>query len=252
MKNFSLSAVVTGEPLTMTSREIAELTGKEHRNVMRDIRAMLVELYGEGGVLGFEHTLVNPQNGQSYPIFRLPKRETYILVAGYKVKMRAAIIDRWQQLEDTQKASVAVAVASPVSVLADSVDRGLLTKRSAQGILKAWIFAQHPGIQSAMNVAAKPSPSTKKSSKSKPDPKHPVRTKLIPPGGLEGCNFVVGEIAEYVVGGAQELSRAMREFGLVDNNGTPTAKSRGLVTHKSPNGYHWKVAALLRVLSGCH
>jgi Rha family phage regulatory protein len=85
--------------MTMSSQEIAELTGKEHRNVMRDIRAMLVELHGEGGVLSFEHTLTNPQNGQTYPVFNLPKRETLILVSGYNVQMRAAIIDRWQELE---------------------------------------------------------------------------------------------------------------------------------------------------------
>lgn len=42
--------------LTMTSREIAELTGKEHRNVLRDIRTMLTELYGEAGLPSFEHT----------------------------------------------------------------------------------------------------------------------------------------------------------------------------------------------------
>lgn len=90
-------------PLTMTSREIAELTGKRHDNVMADIRKMLVELNGDAGLLTFQDTQVNEQNGQSYPIFRLPKRETLILVSGYSVEMRARIIDRWQELEEQQR-----------------------------------------------------------------------------------------------------------------------------------------------------
>ena len=85
--------------LTMSSLEIAELTGKRHDNVMRDIQGMLGEL---GGVLSFEDTYTNPQNGQSYPIFNLPKREALILVSGYSVVMRAKIIDRWQELEAKQ------------------------------------------------------------------------------------------------------------------------------------------------------
>lgn len=85
--------------LTMTSREIAELTGKRHDHVLRDIRTMLTELYGEGGVPSFEGTHTNPQNGQPYPIFKLPKRETLILVSGYSTELRAKIIDRWQELE---------------------------------------------------------------------------------------------------------------------------------------------------------
>jgi len=77
----------------MTSKEIAELTGKEHFNVMRDIRKMLADL-GEG-VLKFEDTQINPQNGQSYPIFRLPKDLTITLVSGYNVVMRHRIVTRW-------------------------------------------------------------------------------------------------------------------------------------------------------------
>ena len=89
--------------LTMSSLEIAELTGKRHDNVMRDIQGMLGEL---GGVLSFEDTYTNPQNGQSYPIFNLPKREALILVSGYSVAMRAKIIDRWQELEAKQNPKI--------------------------------------------------------------------------------------------------------------------------------------------------
>lgn len=84
----------------MSTLEIAELTDKEHRNVMRDTRKMLMELHGEGGLLTFEHTHRNPQNGQDYPVYRLPKRESLILVSGYSVELRARIIDRWMELEE--------------------------------------------------------------------------------------------------------------------------------------------------------
>jgi phage antirepressor YoqD-like protein len=89
--------------LTMSSRDIADLSGKRHDNVMRDIRTMLIELYGEGGVLNFEETVQreNPSGGAPIPskAFLLPKRETLILVSGYNLSMRAKIIDRWQELE---------------------------------------------------------------------------------------------------------------------------------------------------------
>jgi phage antirepressor YoqD-like protein len=66
---------------------------------MRDIRVMLVELYGEGGMLKFEQTYTDLQNNQTYPTYELPKRESLILVSGYNIQLRAKIIDRWEQLE---------------------------------------------------------------------------------------------------------------------------------------------------------
>jgi Rha family phage regulatory protein len=78
------------EAITMTSREVAELTGKDHRNVMRDIREMLEQL--EMGVLNFEHTYLHTQNGRSFPIFKLPKDLTITLVSGYSVPMRHKIV----------------------------------------------------------------------------------------------------------------------------------------------------------------
>ncbi|MCK6431881.1 MAG: phage regulatory protein/antirepressor Ant [Aquabacterium sp.] len=102
--------------VTMTSREIAELTGKRHDHVLRDARKMLAELHGEEGLPSFGATLVDPQNGQEYPVLRLPKRETLILVSGYRVTLRAKIIDRWQELE-----AQATVVRDPMEILRDPV-----------------------------------------------------------------------------------------------------------------------------------
>lgn len=91
-------------PVSMLTTEVAERTGKRHDNVMRDTRRMLTELHGEGGVLSFEETLRNEQNSQSYPCFRLPKRELMVLVSGYSIPLRASIIDRLEELEAERRA----------------------------------------------------------------------------------------------------------------------------------------------------
>ena len=96
MTNITTVMTITPTATTMTSREIAELTGKEHKNVLVDIRTML-----DGLVMTSAEFSANLPDtyGRSQPGYRLPKRETLILVSGYSVAMRAKIIDRWQELE---------------------------------------------------------------------------------------------------------------------------------------------------------
>lgn len=90
------SAFLTGTgPATMSSREIAELTYKRHDHVMADIRVMLKAL---GGAPCFRGTYQTAQ-GKTAPCFNLSKRETIILVTGYSIPMRAAVVDRWAELE---------------------------------------------------------------------------------------------------------------------------------------------------------
>lgn len=90
--------------LTMSSLEIAELTGKEHRNVMADSRKMFEEL-GQAAA-DFSATAFYQVNNatREREIFNLPKRESLILVSGYSAVLRARIIDRWQELESQQVA----------------------------------------------------------------------------------------------------------------------------------------------------
>lgn len=79
----------------MSSREIADLTGSAHDNVLKTIRALVAK----GVVLGNETPYVHPQNGQTYTEFLLSYRDTMVVVSGYSVELRARIIDRWQELE---------------------------------------------------------------------------------------------------------------------------------------------------------
>jgi len=89
--------ILAGSPQTMTTKEIAELTGKRHDNVVRDFVTQC-EMLGVG-ILSFEDTYVHPQNGVTYTIYRLPHDEAVCLVSGYDVKARMAVIKRWQELE---------------------------------------------------------------------------------------------------------------------------------------------------------
>ncbi len=92
----NLMQVTENAAISMTSLEIAELTGKNHADVLRDIRNMVEQL----GITdsSFAASYKDP-TGRSLPCFNLPKRETLILVSGYSTLVRAKIIDRITELE---------------------------------------------------------------------------------------------------------------------------------------------------------
>jgi phage antirepressor YoqD-like protein len=85
-----------GAPHTMSSVEIADLTGKRHDHVIRDIRKMLADL---GNPSPHFWGKVPSKGGRPMEVANLPRRECLILVSGYSVDLRARIIDRWEELE---------------------------------------------------------------------------------------------------------------------------------------------------------
>lgn len=87
---------------TMSSREIAELTGKELSHIHRDIRAMLDEL-GAVDDPELDHVREDKDARGYTACFHLTKSLSMTLVSGYSIKLRKAIIDRWQELEAKHK-----------------------------------------------------------------------------------------------------------------------------------------------------
>jgi len=109
----------------MSSREIAELTGKRHDNVMRTINKC-----GDLLTPQFEDT-PNPQNGQIYKVAQLNKRDSLVLVARLSPEFTAAIVDRWQELEKASQPQV------PQTYAAALLEAGRLALENEQLQLEA-------------------------------------------------------------------------------------------------------------------
>ena len=89
----------TNKVPTMSSREIAELCEKQHKNVLADIRKMLIELNIQPAEFSADY---QDDKNRTYECFNLPRRECDILIAGYSIKYRAKIVDRWHELESKE------------------------------------------------------------------------------------------------------------------------------------------------------
>ena len=87
----------------MSSLEIAELTGKQHAHVMRDIRALLEQGVSESNFGLSSYKQSQPNGGyKEVPCYNLTKKGSLILASGYNAVLREKIIDRWEALETGQ------------------------------------------------------------------------------------------------------------------------------------------------------
>lgn len=81
---------------TMSSREIATLCEKEHKNVIRDIRNMLDSL--DGSLLNHEYyQILTDERGYTSEIL-LNENLSINLVTGYNPTLRLRMVQHWQEL----------------------------------------------------------------------------------------------------------------------------------------------------------
>ena len=91
--------------LTITSLEVAELTGKRHDQVLRDIRNIISQL-DEIGRHNFVETSYTDSWNREQTCYRLTKEGCLCLVSGYDANLRMKIINRWKELEQQNQPQV--------------------------------------------------------------------------------------------------------------------------------------------------
>ena len=111
----------------MSSRELAQLCDKEHRNVLRDID-LLNETYTHMGLPKIEQGYyTHPSTGsQQHREFLLTKEQSIDLVTGYRADIRIRINRRWAELEAQNSAPALPNFADPVQAArawADAVEK---------------------------------------------------------------------------------------------------------------------------------
>ena len=112
-----------GNVQTMTSLEIAELTGKQHKDVMKAIRNMessWEKVCGRKFALT-SRTIVQPNGGtREVPCYVLTKTETLYIATKFNDEARAKLVLRWEFLERERMAEQQqmAALPSPKKILA--------------------------------------------------------------------------------------------------------------------------------------
>lgn len=108
--------------ITMTSREIAELTGKRHADVMRDIRVMCTDLQNANLRFVCESNTYAGDNDQQYPQYELDKDTSLTLLLGYDAAARMRVVKRWQELESQQAPAVPQTMAQALRLAAEQAE----------------------------------------------------------------------------------------------------------------------------------
>jgi phage regulator Rha-like protein len=119
--------ILTREKLTMSSREIADLAGARHNDVI----ATITRFFDKGLLRSSRESRIEQTGGRPTVVFDLVERDVYLVISGYSDELRAKIIDRWQELEASHQAPTQA--LSQLEILAQQAQQSLI---AAQGLLE--------------------------------------------------------------------------------------------------------------------
>lgn len=149
----SVAATILNGLPGMSSLEIAEITGKRHAHVLRDIRKMLDELGHDEvngskfGSVDFVESTYKDSKGQTRPLIVLAKELTFTLLSRYTFKLANLIVKRWLELEGSGFERVSVQAAVIHLVEREKDNRQIALKKINRGKSSRQITAQEKEMQ---------------------------------------------------------------------------------------------------------
>jgi phage antirepressor YoqD-like protein len=136
--------VAPSNTVTMSSREVADLTGKQHHHVVRDIKHNLAELNLDASKFGCIYLDASNRKQTEY---LLPPDLVMTLLTGYSVPLRHRVVTRLHELESVSR-HVAIPQSLPeaLRLAADLADKN--------GELQRLISDQAPKVAAIKRLAA--------------------------------------------------------------------------------------------------
>lgn len=109
---------------TMTSLQIAEITGKRHCDVLAAVRAMEPAWQTVSG-RNFSLVQYRDTKGEMRPMYRLTKAECLYVAAKFKDEARARLVIRWEELERERQVPFPVpqSLAQALRLAAEQAER---------------------------------------------------------------------------------------------------------------------------------
>ena len=136
--------------VTMTSRQIAEITGKNHFHVLRDIRNVIESLATETEDemypsldRCYKSTTYTDNQGREYEEYVLSAEAVLDLMAGYDRRIRRRVIRRVLELEDQQRRGFVLSHQGVQNYIEQEVSKRIREEMFAYSMLPT---AQHTGV----------------------------------------------------------------------------------------------------------
>ena len=135
---------------TLTSLEVAQIAGKEHKNILADIRDEISKLGEERGRLIFQRSYYTNLQNKQQPMFLLNYKGVLQLGARYSAETRFKLIEKVEELKKTMtiedmiilQANEMKSVKHRIDIVENKVDNEIRIDHSEQRKLQKAVSAR--------------------------------------------------------------------------------------------------------------